>query len=193
MAFARPDQTILIDKIPFPEITSIQDMSSEINRSQSSRRASFIQTSSAIFGVSMRKSSTASRESNEGKCVDNVECTNFLGSRSSLGRQVSQYQSADVISAALEGRGNLNTLMIETIPNGFNSGRTYYLRAPTESRCRQIVEDLSQLSSKAKKKAEVRSRWIKYQRRLRKLYWSFPFQCSVGMLIVVVRGMAAST
>ena len=35
------------------------------------------------------------------------------------------------MSAALEGKGYLNTVQVQTVAEGFNSGRTYYLRATT--------------------------------------------------------------
>jgi hypothetical protein len=64
------------------------------------------------------------------------------------------FNNSEEISAALEGRGYINTLQIETVPrsDGFNSGRTCYMRAAAESTCWRIVDELSVVLQKAKKR-----------------------------------------
>ena len=41
------------------------------------------------------------------------------------------FLKSEIMSAALEGKGYLNTVQVQTVAEGFNSGRTYYLRATT--------------------------------------------------------------
>ena len=95
-------------------------------------------------------------------------------------------ESSDYASASLDGRGYLNTLQIQTVPDGFNSGRTYYLRATNETECREIVRELTLLSIKARNFAESRSRWLRYQQKVYFFYHSLPFQTFICLSILTV-------
>ena len=189
IAFSRLDQKILIDKIPFPEITSIHDMSNEADTSHKQSMMERASTSARALSSSVSFRMKGASKSGDGNddIPKTAAKTSFLGNISSGARRLSTAISAEVISAALEGRGNLNIFQIETQRDGYNLGRTYYLRAPTESLCKKIVEDLQYLAQKAKKRAELKSRVLKIQRKVRIVYWSFPFQCFVGLLIMMVR------
>jgi hypothetical protein len=76
---------------------------------------------------------------------------------------------------------------IRTINEGFNSGRTYCLRAPTEKICGLIVADLTVRSKAAKKSAEAKSRFEKCQERVRRVFDSKAFQLTIASLIFLVR------
>jgi hypothetical protein len=80
----------------------------------------------------------------------------------------------------------VNTLQIKTIPDGYNSGRTYYVRAQSESTCRKITASLNKLSTAARESADVRSRFEMVQLRLRGIYSSKCFQIFTSVLIIMV-------
>jgi sulfate adenylyltransferase subunit 1 (EFTu-like GTPase family) len=50
-------------------------------------------------------------------------------------------------------------LRIKTVPNGFNSGRVYVLRACTEQQRADIIADLTRRADEERKRAEARSRF----------------------------------
>ncbi len=77
-------------------------------------------------------------------------------------------------------------LQIQTIEDGFNSGRTYYLKAPSDAVCRNIVRELTKISTKARKLAESRSKWLRYQKKVLAFYHSLPFQSFICITIVTV-------
>ena len=79
-----------------------------------------------------------------------------------------------------------NSIIIHTIPGGYNSGRTYYLKANSELECSKILADLSVNSIAAKKRAESKSNFAKLQRRVRRVYRSKIFEgISVSCIIMV--------
>ncbi len=84
---------------------------------------------------------------------------------------------------------SFNTIQIKTIPNGFNSGRAYYLRPRADSPddvCRRIVEQMGGMAESAKKRAIVVSHFKRVQQAMRSLHDSLPFQALVSMLIMAV-------
>jgi hypothetical protein len=80
-----------------------------------------------------------------------------------------------------------NGFLVETHPEGYNSGRTYYLQAESRASCQEIVRKLSQYSAAAKEKAYSRSVFAKAQRQVDKVYRSTMFQSLVALLIIAVR------
>ena len=94
--------------------------------------------------------------------------------------------ASEVLSASVEGRSYVNTLQIQTISDGYNSGRTYYMRAPTEILCESIAEQLSKTVVKAKKRAQTRTQLMKLQKKTRRLYCSLFFQGTIGIFITMV-------
>jgi hypothetical protein len=80
-----------------------------------------------------------------------------------------------------------NAVLINTIMDGYNSGRAYYLQAETEEVCRELAKTLAVMSKDAKKRAEAKTRFQKMQGKVLKFYESTPFQCLVAFLIVAVR------
>jgi hypothetical protein len=80
-----------------------------------------------------------------------------------------------------------NAVQINTIMDGYNSGRAYYLQAETEEDCRELATTLAVMSKDAKKRAEDKTRFQILQCKVLKFYDSTPFQCLVAFLIVAVR------
>lgn len=82
--------------------------------------------------------------------------------------------------------GQVNTLQIMTIPDGYNSGRTYYIRAKSENLCRKMTLELNKLSNAAKERAVVKSRFQAAQLGTRRIYNSASFQMFTALLIIMV-------
>ena len=76
--------------------------------------------------------------------------------------------------------------MINTIAEGHNSGRTYYLQASSKEHCLQLVKFIQSLSKRARERAEARTRFAKLQLRLRKVFDSHFFQSTSATLIIAV-------
>ena len=74
--------------------------------------------------------------------------------------------------------------MINTIAEGHNSGRTYYLQASSKGNCTEMVRLLKALSKKERERAAAQTRFAKVQLRARKLFSSYWFQLSSATLIV---------
>jgi hypothetical protein len=80
----------------------------------------------------------------------------------------------------------VNAFQIATIPDGYNSGRSYYLQADSGDVKQQIISQLQMLAKNAKKKADVTSSFRKAQDRVRSVYNARPFQSATALLIVAV-------
>jgi hypothetical protein len=83
-------------------------------------------------------------------------------------------------------------LMIETAPDGFNSGRTYYLQAETKVLRQDIIIKISQYSISAYEKANAQSALSQAQLRVLKVYRSSLFQKFAAFLIAAVSGVFIS-
>ncbi len=80
-----------------------------------------------------------------------------------------------------------NRLMIETHPDGYNSGRTYYLQAKSDASCQDIIKWLTQYSTDAHERAHAQSVLRQAKLRVLKAYRSKAFQRLVAILIILVR------
>jgi hypothetical protein len=69
-----------------------------------------------------------------------------------------------------------HAIIIQTIPEGFNSGRTYHLKANSAQEYTTVLNDLNDFSRLARKRAESQSYFANLQRRVRRVYNSRPFQ-----------------
>ncbi len=79
-----------------------------------------------------------------------------------------------------------HAIIIQTIPGGFNSGRTYHVKANTAQEYKIVLGDLSILSHIARKKAASQSHFTNLQRRVRRVYNSKPFQgCAIACILMV--------
>ncbi len=81
----------------------------------------------------------------------------------------------------------LNALMITTVPDGHNSGRTYYLQTSSSESYSALTRRLQVNTKEARKRAEFNTRFSKSQYRLRKIFHSAPFQFLSALLIILVR------
>ena len=81
---------------------------------------------------------------------------------------------------------NAEELMIETNPQGYNSGRTYYLQAESKARCQKLVEKIKEYSKVARERADARTTMAQAQQRVGKIYRSKHFQNIVAVLIISV-------
>ena len=79
-----------------------------------------------------------------------------------------------------------NAVMITTIPNGHNSGRTYYLQADTSTKCNDLVTHLIKVTRSARKRAEAKTQFAKSQFKVREIFNSAPFQLLSASLIISV-------
>jgi hypothetical protein len=83
-----------------------------------------------------------------------------------------------------ERNETLHIVQIRTVENGFNSGRSYYLKAETEEACTDWILALRAQVDKAvmlKKAGPSFFRRLRY--RLRRFYRNFAFQSSIALLI----------
>ena len=100
---------------------------------------------------------------------------------------LSEIDRVHVFDEEIDRRTYENSLMISTIPEGFNSGRTYYLQESSYARCLEFVKQLNHLAKSARARAESRSAFAKSQLKVRKIYKSWPFQMASASLLITVR------
>jgi hypothetical protein len=84
-----------------------------------------------------------------------------------------------------------NQLLIETHPEGYNSGRTYYLQAESKASCQDIIKRLLKYRKAAYNRAHAQSSFRQAQLRALKIYRSTIFQRLIGLLIISVRAYLA--
>jgi hypothetical protein len=77
-------------------------------------------------------------------------------------------------------------LMIETHPDGYNSGRIYYLQAESRVICQKLIQKLRQYSIAARERLNAQTTMAKAQQYVGKLYRSKIFQNFVAILIIAV-------
>jgi hypothetical protein len=80
-----------------------------------------------------------------------------------------------------------HTFQIKTVFDGYNSGRSYYLRTKPDAESSRIVPHLRDSSEAARKRAVVLSRFKQAQKAVRLFHDSIFFQIAVCLLIVTVR------
>ncbi len=80
----------------------------------------------------------------------------------------------------------LNAFMITTVPDGHNSGRTYYVQTSTSESYTALTRKLQANTKHARERAEFNTRFSKSQYRLRKIFHSSPFQFLSALLIILV-------
>lgn len=81
-------------------------------------------------------------------------------------------------------------IQIRTIPDGFNSGRAYYLRASlndSSKRTEDLVQRLSLASQAAKLRTRRKSLFLRSQDAVKVVQGSFTFQIMIAALIIAVR------
>ncbi len=148
----------LVDTIPLNEIISVAEMNDESHSLQSLKGSS----------ISLRSTSGIS---------DRV-----------LMEQLNAKETLDRESKKTATKGHRpNILQIKTAPDGFNFGRTYYLKTGIDILGQTIVADLLQATKLAKARSNRKSRFIKSQETVRYFQESLVFQIFVASLIMLVR------
>ena len=102
--------------------------------------------------------------------------------KSSISASMRNLKIADLLEDTSEAP--LHVIQIRTIENGYNSGRTYYLKAESAEMCDDWLQILRSASSRAvllKKAGPSRFRRLKY--RIRHFYHHFVVQSFVAVLI----------
>jgi hypothetical protein len=94
-------------------------------------------------------------------------------------------EMADVDEESKKSK-DANELMIETHPEGYNSGRTYYLQAESKAFCRQVVQQLNHYCKEAHERANAQTTFARAQHYVGKMYRSTIFQNLVAILIIAV-------
>lgn len=79
-----------------------------------------------------------------------------------------------------------HAFQLKTIPDGFNSGRTYNLQAASDEQCRTVCESILRLSRRAREEAAATSSIRRAQARVAAMYESTAFQSGVAVLIIAV-------
>ena len=156
--FAREGQNISVDTIPLQEIVSVTAMK---KKTQRRKTMSFITlngpTSSA---TDLMKDYSKSQRELDASTVRKIEN---------------------------DSSGSLDRLVqIKTVPEGFNSGRTYFLQANSEEQSHKLVERLQKNVNDAMQRAAVKSRFQTSQEKVKKIYCSLFFQGMITFLIISV-------
>jgi hypothetical protein len=81
---------------------------------------------------------------------------------------------------------NYNTFQIKTVPDGYNSGRSYYLRTKQDPASSRIIQHLCDITKTARKRAVALSRFNQAQNLVRRFHDSTIFQLAVSLLIITV-------
>ncbi len=162
ISFALIDEDSEIDFIPLSEVASVDEMwgvedVEKINRPDR-RHGSNPRIQQSSLNMLIKKSRSFVRDSSELEEVEEESTSRLF----------------------------VNAFQIATIPDGYNSGRSYYLQADSSDIKQQIISQLQVLAKTAKKKAEVKSSFHKAQDRVRSLYVTGPFQGTAALLIVAV-------
>ena len=80
-----------------------------------------------------------------------------------------------------------NALMINTVADGQNSGRTYYLQASSSEDYHKLSRSLKKNSKRERERVAAQTRFAKLQLRTRKIFSSQWFQGGSATLIIAVR------
>ena len=100
--------------------------------------------------------------------------------------EINQVKEMNAADKASDEAKDENQMMIETDPEGYNSGRTYYLQAGSKDVCQHIIKTLWQCRTRAYEKAHAQSVFSQAQLKALRVYRSTVFQRFVAFLIVSV-------
>ena len=117
--------------------------------------------------------------------ADGITRKNYSGlnmSQKSMGSEILDPQFDEDSTSRLF----VNAFQIATIPDGYNSGRSYYLQADSSDVKQKVIEQLQALSRSARKRAEVKSLFRKVQDHVHQVYTTRIFQGSAAFLIIAV-------
>jgi hypothetical protein len=83
--------------------------------------------------------------------------------------------------------------VIQTLMDGYNSGRAYRVRAMSAKDCSLLMDEISRISSGARERSLARSRFGRIQERVRAVFTSSPAQKFIALLIFAVRSLPSSS
>ena len=157
----------LIDTVPLHEILAVTEMKDDT-------------------GMTSRTPNTILKSGRES--LDLVRFFNpSLKSDSSEVTQSRISMEGDMHKRKLSKVGHKTTTMqIKTIPDGFNLGKTYYIRPSTNGSNEFIISSLLSVVKSAKKRFHRRSMIAKSQDMMKAAQGSFPFQMLMALLIMTV-------
>jgi hypothetical protein len=164
MYFFRVRESIPIDLIPLHEIMSVSAMRDAFQADQEHNYQENSHTAPEDFW-SWRKMVSEATCQNNSETVDDGNPV------------LSQYEAL---------------LQVKTTPDGFNSGRTYYIHADSEHHREQVVTELTKAANKSLAKKLAVSRFRSTQKAVRTLYESVQCQILVGVLILTVSTLPQS-
>jgi hypothetical protein len=97
-------------------------------------------------------------------------------------------------SSHLQLSSNLffRTVRVDTHPDGYNSGRTYYLQASSDEELTRLNNLLTDYTKDARKRYEAKSVLERSQTKVRKFFHSPGFQCAAAFFILAVRAARAA-
>jgi hypothetical protein len=103
--------------------------------------------------------------------------------------EITQVKEMEAADSGISKANNENQLMIETHPEGYNSGRTYYLQADSKASCQDKIKKLKQYRAAAYERAHAQSVFRQAQIRVLKVYESVIFQRLMAFLIILVSAL----
>ena len=120
---------------------------------------------------------------------DDLELDRVVLSETTLIDEFNGFSHGD--ESALFSHQSARMVQIATAPEGFNSGRTYYLRTESEETFSNILKTWPVLALKARRRADARTVLEKVQRELRRFHDSKLFQTVVALVIAAVNLLPA--
>jgi predicted RNA-binding protein YlxR (DUF448 family) len=159
ISFALMDHEDEIDFIPLAEVASIDQMCG----------AEDIEDNQAV-----------SRDSNNRK----LKQKSLFGSSSAV--SLNAIEENDEEEKKNTSRLFVNAFQIATVPDGYNSGRSYYLQADSSQLKQEVMTLLQELAKSARKKANETTWFRRLQLRVREVYVHWIFQTSAALLIIAV-------
>jgi hypothetical protein len=107
--------------------------------------------------------------------------------------RVKEMEAMEAVDRVSDEAKDENELMIETLTEGYNSGRTYYLQADSKASCQDTIKQLMEHSTAAYERAHAQSKFRQAQLRVLKVYRSKFFQRFVALSIILVSYMNFSS
>ena len=101
-------------------------------------------------------------------------------------KEFSTFDSSTEQQTSFRSRHHSKTLQIATGPDGFNSGRTYYLRTASQEHFEELLQFWTTLVHRAKSDADKRNHLQRLQKGLFWIYHSPPYQTAMALFIAAV-------